>query len=72
MCLFFIERFLFWFWCWGRTGEAPVARATVTTLEQVAVMQDAIEHGGHRGDIARQFSPVFHRAIGVSNVLARS
>jgi hypothetical protein len=27
-------------------------------------MEDAVEHGGHRGHIAQQFSPVFDRPVG--------
>ena len=39
---------------------APASRAA---LEHVAVMQQAIEHGADRGDIAEQLAPVLDRAI---------
>ncbi len=35
-------------------------------------MQQAIEHGAHRGRIAQEFAPVFDRTIGGQDVLARS
>ena len=51
---------------------APTPRAA---LEHVAVMENAIEHGGHRRHIAQQFSPVLHGAVGSqqrAGALARS
>src|ERR1700692_5038349 len=38
---------------------APTARAA---LEDVTVMQQAIQHGGDSGAVAQQFPPVLHRA----------
>jgi hypothetical protein len=39
----------------------------------MTVMQQAVEHGADRGDIAEQFAPVLDRPIyDVSNVLQRS
>jgi hypothetical protein len=29
----------------------------------MAVMQNAVEHGGNGGHISQQFAPVLHRAI---------
>src|SRR5262249_37517935 len=40
---------------------APASRAA---LEQVAVVEQAIQHGTHGGDIAQQFAPVLDRAVG--------
>src|ERR1700693_1958775 len=39
---------------------APTSWAT---LEHVAVMEQTVEHGADRGDIAQQFAPVFHRTV---------
>ena len=44
----------------GRRLGAPTARAA---LEHVAVMQDAVEHGGDRCHITQQFAPVFDWTI---------
>jgi hypothetical protein len=30
----------------------------------MAVVEQPVEHGGDRGAVAEQFSPVFHRAVG--------
>jgi len=38
--------------------------ASWTTFEEMAVVEQAVEHGGNRGAVAEQFSPVFHRAVG--------
>ena len=43
-----------------RRFGAPTARAA---LEDVAVMQQAVEHGGDGGDVAEQFSPVFDGTV---------
>ena len=40
---------------------APAARAA---LEDVPVVQEAIEHGGDRRRVAEQLAPVFDRTIG--------
>ena len=39
---------------------APTAWAA---LEDVPVMQQTVQHGADRGDIAEQLAPVFHRTI---------
>ena len=44
----------------GRLGP-PTPRAA---LEYMAVMQDAVEHGGHSRYVAQELSPVFHRPVG--------
>ena len=43
-----------------RRFGTPASRAT---LEDVAVMQQAVKHGADGGDIAQQFAPVLHRTI---------
>jgi len=40
---------------------APTARAA---LENVTVMEQAIQHGGDSGAVAQQFSPVFYGSVG--------
>jgi len=47
----------------GRGGGlgAPTARAA---LEQVPVVEQAVQHGAHGGGIAEQFAPVLDRAVG--------
>src|SRR5579875_2641359 len=46
----------------GRTGlGAPTARAA---LEQVTVVEEAVEHGRDGGGIAQQFAPVVHWTVG--------
>ena len=45
----------------GSRFGAPTPRAA---LEHMAVMEEAVEHGGNGGHIAQQFSPVFDRSIG--------
>src|ERR1041385_4186336 len=40
---------------------SPAARPT---LQDMAVMKEAVEHGGNGGRIAQEFSPVFNRSIG--------
>ena len=39
---------------------APASRST---LEHVAVMEQPVEHGADRGDIAEQLAPVFDRTV---------
>src|ERR1019366_3109452 len=46
--------------CWCGFG-APAPRAT---LEYVAMMEQAVEHGTDCGDIAEQLTPVLDRAVG--------
>jgi len=41
-------------------------------LENVSVMQQAIQHGGDGGAVAQQFSPVFHGSVGRQQCAARS
>src|ERR1700730_7678471 len=46
---------------WGKfCFGAPTSR---TALEQVAVMEQPIEHAGYGGRIAKQLDPVFHWTI---------
>ena len=40
---------------------SPTSRST---FEEMAVMEQAVEHSSDRGAIAEQFSPVFHGAVG--------
>jgi hypothetical protein len=48
---------------------SPTSRVT---LENVPVMQQAVEHGADRGGITHQFVPLFDRRLEVSSVLACS
>jgi hypothetical protein len=41
-------------------------------FEQMAVVEQAVEHGGDGGAAAEEFPPVFHGHLEVSGVLARS
>jgi hypothetical protein len=49
-------------------AAAPAAQ---TALQYVPVMQQAIEHRAHCGNITQQFAPVFDWSIDVSRVLSR-
>ena len=40
---------------------APTARAA---FKHVTVMEEAVEHGGHRSAVTEELSPVLHRTIG--------
>jgi hypothetical protein len=47
--------------CGGKVGfGAPAAR---TTLEHVAVVEQAVKHSADGGRVAQQFAPVFHRTV---------
>src|SRR5215467_12456890 len=35
-----------------------------SALQDVTMMEKAVEHGGDRGAVAEQFAPVFHRPVG--------
>jgi len=39
----------------------PAARSA---FQEMAVMEQTVEHGGDSGAVAKQFSPVFHGAVG--------
>src|SRR5215469_1598728 len=46
--------------CWCILLRSPTSRAT---LKHMAMVEEAVEHGGHRSSVAQQFSPVLHTAI---------
>ena len=43
--------------CFGPPAPRP-------TFKDMAVVEKAVEHSGDRGAVAKQFAPVFHRAVG--------
>src|SRR6516164_4684757 len=57
-----------WFWSWlfrrGGFRLRPSPPTLRTAFEDMAMVQQAVKHGGDRGTIAEKFYPVFHRAIG--------
>ena len=57
------SRSLFCHWASPDTAGfgAPTSRAA---LEHVAVVQEAVQHGGDSGAVAQQFAPVINGTIG--------
>ena len=55
--------------CWNhglsrRCGDGLGAPASGATLQDVSVMQKAVEHGADSSNVAKQFAPVFDGTIG--------